>query len=331
MKNYYHLNQRDRELIFFYLGQGKSYRDIEPLVKKSHQTISREVERNSLKNAKNRRREYFPSVAQRLAEKRRRTAKRGKLDDPLTRKYVISKLGRHWSPEEIAGRLKLKAPHLAVSTESIYQLIYARENKKLRLWEFLRRRHPKRQLFNQRRLKAKNRIPNRVFISERPVGVNKRLEVGHWETDNMEGIKTIPLAVSVNVERKSGLLKMDRLENKKAEEKSQSVINQFYRWPSPLVKTITMDNGLENHDHEETARALDCQTYFCNAYHAWEKGTVENTIGLVREYIPKKTDLSEITKADLNWIAWELNNRPRKRLGFLTPSEVFYKETGWLT
>lgn len=124
---------------------------------------------------------------------------------------------------------------------------------------------------------------------------------------------------------------MARLENKKAEEKSQSMINQFYRWPSPLVKTITMDNGLENHDHEETARILNCQTYFCNAYHAWEKGTVENTIGLVREYIPKKTDLSEIAKADLNWIAWELNNRPRKRLGFLTPSEVFYKETGWGT
>lgn len=331
MENYNHLNQNERELIFLFLGQGKSYREIARLVKKSHQTIGYEITRNSVKNPKTKKLEYFPSVAQKLTDKRRKETKVGKLDDPLIRKYVIRKLGRHWSPEQISGRLKLKAPHLAVSAEGIYQFIYSRENKRIKLWEFLRRRHSQRQLFNQRRLKAKNRIPNRVLISQRPLEANKRLEIGHWETDNMEGIKSISLAVSVNADRKSGVVKMDTLKNKKAEEKATSLINQFNKWPSRLTKTLTFDNGVENHDHEKVAYVLNCKTFFCHPYHAWEKGTVENTIGLVRQYIPKGTDLTKITKADLNWIAWELNNRPRKRFGFLTPSEVFYQETGWST
>lgn len=324
MKNYHHLNQNDRELIFLYKGQDKSYREIGKLIGKDYRTVGREILRNSHQ-------EYLPSLAQRLANKRRKESKVGKFDDSLVRKYVIGKLGRHWSPEQIAGRLKLKAPSLSISYEGIYQFVYSRENNKLRLWEFLRRRHSRRQLFKQRKVNHKNQIPNRVLISKRLLEANLRQEVGHWETDNMEGIKSIPLAVSVNVDRKSGVVKLDKLNNKKAEEKATSLINQFNKWPSTLTKTLTFDNGGENHNHEKVAGSLNCRTFFCNPYHAWEKGTVENTIGLVRQYIPKGTDLTNITKTDLNWIAWELNHRPRKRLGFLTPSEVFYKETGWGT
>lgn len=324
MKNYHHLKQTDRELIFLYKGQGKSYREIGRLMGKDYRTIGREILRNNSHG-------YLPSQAQKLANKRRKESKVGKLDDPLVRKYVIAKLGRHWSPEQISGRLKLKVPDLSISYEGIYQFVYGKENKGLRLWEFLRRRHSKRQLFSQRRVNHKNQIPNRVSISRRPLEANLRREVGHWETDNMEGIKSIPLAVSVNVDRKSGVVKMDKLLNKKAEEKAMSLINRFSKWPSRLTKTLTFDNGVENHNHEKVANLLNCQTFFCNPYHAWEKGTVENTIGLVRQYIPKGTDLTNVTKADLNWIDWELNNRPRKRLGFQTPSEVFYKETGWGT
>jgi IS30 family transposase len=97
------------------------------------------------------------------------------------------------------------------------------------------------------------------------------------------------------------------------------------------VYSLTFDNGPENREHEQVARTLRCHTFFCHAYHAWEKGTVENTIGLIRAYIPKRTDLSAVTLVDLRTIARELNDRPRKRLGFYTPSEVMYKETGWCT
>lgn len=323
MKNYKHLSQNERELIFLYRGQKKSCREIAGLIDRDPRSVGREIKRNGFQN-------YSPSEAQSLTDKRRKENKIGKFDDSLTKKYVIAKLGRHWSPEQISGRLKLRWPHLAVSAEGIYQFIYKKENRKLRLWEFLRRRHNKRQLFNQRKVN-KTRIPNRVLISKRPEEVALRKTFGHWETDNMEGIKSSLFCASVTVERKSRLVKIDKLEDGSSQKKKESLIKQFGLWPSSFVKSLTMDNGHENYDHEEIARFLNCPTYFCNPYHCWEKGTVENTIGLMRQYVPKKTDLREITKAEFNQIAWELNNRPRKTLGFQTPLEVFNKETHWGT
>lgn len=324
MKNYCQLSLQERELIFLYQGQGKSNREIGRLLGRDHRTISREWQRN-------REGRYSPSLAQERYKERRKERQAGKLSDPALRNYIIAKLGKHWSPEQISGRLKLKVPKLTVSSESIYQFVYAKENSRLKLWDFLRRRHPKRQLFNQRKIKCPLVIPNRVFIEQRPEKINLRKEIGHWETDNMEGLKKIPDAVSVTVERKSHLVRLFKLANKQKEEKSSSLLTQFDQWPRNLTKTFTMDNGTENYEHEKIARALKCQTYFCHPYHAWEKGTVENTIGLVRQYFPKKTDLSKINQADLNWVAWELNNRPRKVLGFYTPSEMLYKDTGWVT
>lgn len=323
MKNYHHLALCEREMIFLYQGQGKSTREIGRLLGRNHRTIAREIKRNSHS-------QYLPSLAQKLACDRRKESKTGKLSDPTLKHYIIGKLGKHWSPEQIAGRLRLKVPSLSISFESIYQFVYAKENRSLKLWDFLRRRHPKRQLFQQRKVKVRS-IPNRVFIENRPLKATLRKEAGHWETDNMEGLKKIPGAVSVNVERKSHLTRLFKLTNKQAEEKSNSLITQFDSWPRNLVKTLTMDNGTENYEHEKVTQALGCKTYFCHPYHAWEKGTVENTIGLVRQYFPKRTDLSGITQADLNWVAWELNNRPRKILGFYTPSEILYKDTGWVT
>lgn len=329
MKKYNHIDLNEREQIFLYLGQGKKYREIGRILGRDHRAIREEVKRNSKKNSRSKVVEYSPSLAQNLAAKRRKESKFGKLDNPVLKNYVIRKLGSHWSPEQISGRLKRKAPNLYVSAIAIYDFIYDKENNRLRLWEFLRHRHPKRQLFNGSRVKAKNSIPNRVFIDKRPQEANLRKEVGHWETDNIEGIKTNTDTISIAVDRKSIFTKMDKLLSQTSEEKSESIIGQFERLPGNVAKTFTMDNGMENTKHEKIARFLGCETYFCNAYHFWEKGTVENTIGLVREYIPKGTDLSKITKAEVSAIAWELNNRPRKKLGFKTPLEVFFKEAGW--
>lgn len=325
MKQYNHITQRERELMFLYSSQGKSYREIGKLLGRDHRTIGRQLKRNS-DNVTNR---YLPSTAQEKACKRRSETKVGKLDDLALRSFVVSKLGRHWSPEQIAGRLKVKAPRSYVSYETIYAFIYHPENKKARFWEFLRRRHPRRQLFNGRKAKRARQIPYRVFINQRPEAANLRAEVGHWETDNMEGKRKTTVHVSALCDRKSLVVKLDKLESKKPEEKHRSIIRQFRREEYPFVKTITMDNGIENFHHYKTASDLSCKTYFCNPYHAWEKGTVENTIGLVRQYIPKGTDLTEITKADLTQIAYELNTRPRKKLKFQTPLEVFNRETRW--
>lgn len=333
MKKYQHLAIGERELIFLYHQQGKSNREIARLIGKDQRTIGRELKRNSESEKKGGERQYSPFRAQSLADQRRKDSKLKvkKLTDPALRGWVIRKLGKGWSPEQIAGRLKLKVSDLAVSYETIYQFIYARENRKVRLWELLRRRHSRRQFTGLRKVKRKRLIPGRIFIEQRPEEANLRLVVGHWETDNMEGLRKTPACVSVNVDRRSYVVKLGKLKNKKAEEKENSLVNQLGKLPRRLVRTLTMDNGLENCRHQKVARKLGCQTYFCNPYHSWEKGTVENTIGLVRQYLPKGTNLTEITQGELSWIAWQLNHRPRKKLGYYTPSEIFEKETGWVT
>jgi IS30 family transposase len=332
MKNYKQITQNEREEIYLYLGQGKSYREIGRLVERHHTTIKREVIRNSYeeKTRKDVTTKYQPTKATKISDKRRTETRRSKLTDPSVQNYVIDKLSRHWSPEEIAGRLKLKAPESYVSMESIYKFIYEKENKGLRLWEFLRKSHKQRKnLFGRKQQRLKRlTIPNKINISERPEVANLRLEVGHMETDLMEGLRTSKDVVSATVDRKSRFLYLDKLESKESKKRIEILNQRLKKLPSILKQTMTFDNGTENYYHEELIKKHGIQTYFCNPYHSWEKGTVENTIGLVRQYIPKKVDLSNITQTDLNSIALELNTRPRKRLGYFTPQEILYKFTG---
>lgn len=331
MRNYTHLSLPERELIYLYLNQGKSKRQIGRLLNRHHRTISREIKRNQKGGeATSELVNYRPSTAQSLATARRQLAKVGvrKLDDPALRQYVIRQLGRSWSPQQISGRLKLKAPQSAVSYETIYQFIYAKDNRRLRLYELLRKRHRSRYQKSGRK-GHRLKIPARILIDHRPQAANLRLEVGHWETDNMEGNRATKACVSTSVDRKSLLTKLAKLDSKEAKEKTAGLIRNFGNWPTHLIKTMTYDNGKENYYHQQIAVKLNCHNYFCHAYHSWEKGTVENTIGLVREYLPKGTDLSQVTQGELSWIADQLNHRPRKKLGYYTPSEIFEKETGW--
>jgi len=327
MKKYKHISQKEREQLFLYHHQGKSNREIARLLKRNHRTIDRELKRNSQDYV------YSAMEAQRLAKTRRSQAKIGvrKLDNPVLRRYVIKQVGKGWSPEQIAGRLQRINSNLAVCPETIYQFIYRKENRKLKLWELLRRQHRKRQLFNGRKITKQLTIPNRVFIDQRPEIVNQREEIGHWETDLMEGRREHKGHVSVVIERRSRLVKLAKVDNKKANVKSKSLINQLENMPRDYVKTITFDNGKENYQHQQISQQLNCRNYFCNPYHSWEKGSVENLIGLVRQYLPKRTDLATVSQGELSWIAWQLNNRPRKILGYQTPSEIFEKETGWVT
>jgi len=163
---------------------------------------------------------------------------------------------------------------------------------------------------------------------KRREAANLRLEVGHMETDLMGGPRTSKDVVSATVDRKSRFLYLDKLEGKESKKRIEILNQRLRKLPSILKQTMTFDNGTENYYHEELIKKHGIQTYFCNPYHSWEKGTVENTIGLVRQYIPKKVDLSNITQTDLNSIALELNTRPRKRLGYFTPQEILYKFTG---
>ncbi len=172
------------------------------------------------------------------------------------------------------------------------------------------------------------KIPNRISIEQRPSEANERQRFGHFESDLLLGRRPSREVISVTVDRRTGYVLLDKLHRPEAESRAQNLIDRLGQLPLG-TRTLTLDNGSENYDHAKVTRALGCLIFFCHPYHAWEKGTVENTIGLVRWYLPKRTDLGPVSQGDVHCIERELNDRPRKRLGFYTPSEFVYKETGW--
>lgn len=323
MHNYKRLSSKEREEIFLLLNQGLSIREIGRRLGRNHGSISREI---SFAQG-----EYSPTKATKRAQQERTKSRKKKLDEGVLKHYVVKKLGRHWSPEQIAGRLDQIHSQVNVSYETIYQFVYSKEGKKNRYFEFLRKAHKKRSIkYGRSSQKAKKVfIPNRVWIEARPEEAQQRKTVGHLEGDLMEGKRATGGAVSVIADRKSGLVLLDKLSSKNSVERMKPLLKRFDRYPKSLHKTITFDNGTENVSHELLPKYVNCQTYFAHPYHSWEKGTVENTIGLIREYVPKGTDLTQVKQKDLNTIALYLNDRPRKRLGFKTPSEVISEETGW--
>ena len=330
MKGYTHFSDQEREQLFVYRQQGKSVRAIGYLLGRNHATIVRELQRNAASLHEAAQRSYSPSTASRLARQRRKASKRGKLKNQSFRQFVIRKLTRGWSPEQIAGRLKLTVPHRAISHEVIYQFIYHPDQRSLRLWEFLRRGQTRRRIRFGRPAKTHQylKIPNRISIERRPTEANERQRFGHFESDLLIGRRPNREVISVTVDRRTGYMLMDKLPRPDAETRAQNLIDRLGRLPLRL-RTLTVDNGKENYHHAKVTQALGCSIFFCHPYHAWEKGTVENTVGLVRWYLPKGTDLCAVSQGDLHSMERDLNDRPRKRLGFYTPSEIVYKETGW--
>ena len=207
--------------------------------------------------------------------------------------------------------------------ESIYQWIY---NLRRDLIKYLVRAQ------NQRKKRAKrsklrhSRIPGRVLINKRPIKANKRTQGGHWEADTIISSRAAKTSLSILVERKHRIAIIRKIEQKTAEMMSDSMIKSLMKFPDNLRRTITYDNGLENVLHEKVNIKLNTRSYFCNPYHSWEKGTVENTIGLVRQYLPKKTNFDTVDNKKLRTIEYSLNNRPRKCLGYLTPLESLSRE-----
>jgi len=323
MKPYTRLSQSEREQVFLLHHNGVSLREIAKRLGRTHTTVSREYKR--LGGEK-----YTPIAAHAHALKNRGNPRKHKLDDPMLRTYVIRKLGEHWSPEQIAGRLKKTGSSITLCHETIYSTLYQYPLKHERIWEFLRRGHKKRERIYDRRTRhaRKAMIFGKTSITQRPEEAQTRARVGHWETDLMEGIKTTHHVVSATVDRRSGAIILDKLKNKESQEKMDAMVARMSKIPLHVRKTMTFDNGLENVQHRRLV-SLRMTTYFCAAYHSWEKGTVENTIGLVREYLPKGMDLTHVSQQELMVIGSSLNDRPRKRLGYKTPNEVLLQEAGW--
>ena len=315
MKAYSHLGLEERELLFSLRGQGLTFREIGRKLGRDHTTLSREYGRNAKYG-----RPYIPCRAERLTERRgERQRRKAPLKNPLIYLYVRKKLReKKWSPETIKGRLPIDHPGHSVGLETIYRYIYSRKKSgQDALWQYLTLHRKKRMKKNGRKVKS-TKIEAMLPIEARPEAVDLRQEVGHWETDNMEGKRSDQTAVSVTVERVTRLTSLAQLTNHKADTKSAAVVKGLSR---QVVKSITADRGPENRKHQLITRKLDVPVYFCNAYHSWEKGTVENTVGRVRRFLPKGMSLDTVNRKQIKLIELTLNNTPRKCLGFLTPCE----------
>jgi IS30 family transposase len=234
--------------------------------------------------------------------------------------YISERLARGWSPEQIAGRLKIEHSGVCViSHETIYKFIYSEEGKQNKLYQYLR----KKKRFRKPQISRKNRgiIPNRVSISERPKEVEGRKTFGHWEGDLMFGCKQKDNLITLR-ERKSRYIIAIKNANKKAEETAKKIIKNLKKLKEYIL-SLTLDNGREFSEHEAIKKALSISTYFCEPYKSYQKGSVENGNGILREYFPRGTDLSQISQKDIGYQIRKINNRPMKCLHYKTPREIF--------
>jgi transposase, IS30 family len=319
-KTYKHLDANERDILAVLKSKGRSLREISTILKRSPSTLSRELERNAPPVYTG---YYLSHKAQERADKRNREShRRPRLKTDSLRQYVEKRICLGWSPELIAGRLAIEYPELSISHEAIYQWIY---QEATHLILSLVRAHRKRKHRGYSRKHKKSHIPQRISIQERPQTVLRRHDIGHWETDTISCRKSYQ-AVQVTVERKARYAKMAKLKTKSARAMSIALTRRLSRYPTNLRLSITYDNGSENAEHLRTNKILGTCSYFCEPFHSYERGTVENTIGLVRRFLPKKTNLAKISQDHLVKIEYWLNNRPRKCLGFKTPAEVFKTE-----
>jgi IS30 family transposase len=307
-------NERDK--IAFYLGNKLSIRMIAKQLNHSPSSISDEVRRNSYHGI------YTPINAQTRADFRKRMARRRHfLKDKETAKYVIEKLNLGWSPELIDGRLRLEKGYRVISYECIYQYIYSKTNRNKKLWKLLTLKRKKRQKKEVRKV-ARVRIPNQVSIHLRGETIDSRKTFCHYEGDSIIGKQTKSKIIHTEVERQTRYLFALVVNSKTSIDTVNAQMKIFNNIP---VFSVTTDNGLEFAKHEQLNR-LGIKTFFADPYCSGQRGTNENTNGLIRRYLPKKTSFDDLSQTKLNAIVWRINNRPKKVLKFLTPQEAFYKQ-----
>lgn len=305
--NYTHLTQNERYQIYALIKAGHPQSEIAQLLDRHPSTISRELSRNSGLRG------YRPKQAQRLSETRSANSRNAPRIAPGVWEEAQLRLRQQHSPEQIAARLP-------VSHETLYQRIYADKRQGGELWRNLRCQKQRRKRYASG-ASRRGRIPDRRPISQRPPAVETRSRVGHWEGDTLIGAGRQQAIVSL-VERKSGYCLLAHVPRKTSEAVKAAIVQSL----SPIrarVKTLTFDNGLEFAQHGEVDQALQSISYFADPYASWQRGTNENTNGLVRQYLPKSRSFNTVTHKEIAMIMDRLNHRPRKRLNWKTPHQVF--------
>lgn len=313
-KNYSHLGLKEREQIYVGLQSGHSINDIAMITGYSRSTLFRELKRNRDDILG-----YLPDRAQERGESRR--TKSFKIDqDPSLKDYIINQLKEGWSPQSICGRLKLEQGMSVISHETIYAYIYHPQTQEDALHVYLRRQKSHRG--RRYRPFKRSSIPSRVSIHHRPFSVEKREVFGDWEADLMMFSAQKDNLLTLR-ERKSRFVMAIQNPSKKADSTANNLIQAFKGKKKVLALTMTYDNGGEFARHERVAQALRIDTFFCDPYASWQKGSVENGNAQLRLFFPRSTILANLSQKDIDLAVNKINNRPMKCLGFRTPAEVF--------
>ena len=309
LMTYKHLSQAERYQIHALMKAGHDQSQIAKLLDRHKSTISRELSRNTGSRG------YRPKQACEMSADRAQHSRNAPTVEPWVREAACALLCIQWSPEQIASQLP-------ISHETVYQHVYADKAQGGTLWKHLRCQKQKRKRYASGR-DRRGQIPNRRPLSERPLHIEARRQVGHWECDTVIGASHKGAVVTL-VERKSGYAVMAKVEKKTSELVSSAIVDKLQPMAA-RVKTLTFDNGKEFAGHAHIDQQLQSTAYFARPFASWERGSNENLNGLLRQYVPKKRAMSTVSDEEIRMIQNRLNNRPRKRLGFKTPAEVFHQ------
>jgi len=309
-----HLTREQRYTISAMHKEGCTQKMIAKAISKDKSVISRELKRNANFKGK-----YSFEYAQDMASLRKERLKKPRKLHPWLKKEIIGLIQQQWSPQQIEGRFKLeKKP--SVSHETIYKIIRKDKADGGTLYQHTRHQFK----YRKRPVGKKIAIKNRVTIDHRPQIVDTKQRFGDWEIDTIIGENNKGAIVTM-VERQTAFMMMEKLEHGKNAQELTKVVTRMLIAYIKHVHTITGDNGTEFADHQKIAKSLKTKFFFTNPYAAWEKGLIENTNKLVRQYIPKKTNFNEINSQQIKEIQYKINSRPRKKLKFMTPKEIFFR------
>lgn len=313
---YHQLTLGERYRIARMKSMGDSCRAIARKLRRSPATISRELRRNADTSSG----KYRVDKAHSYAVARRRRSKRGTHFEPGDVQLVHELMQHKWSPQQISGRLRAHGV-LEIGTSTIYRWIKRDKARGGQLWLRTRRlcwRYRK----GYRVLDGRGRLSGKRSIDERPLQVQQRLEFGHWEGDTVMGSDGRHCILTL-VERKTLKVRIRKLPARQVAEVNKVLHRELGPKGDLVIKTLTLDNGTEFHGYEELERRHSTKFYFARPYHSWERGTNENTNGLIRQYLPKGTCFKDLTDRQCREIEEALNNRPRKKLGFATADEAY--------
>ena len=303
-----HLTFQERQFLYRLKRKGKTNPEIAELMGRDRSTIHRELKRNAGQRG------YRPKQAQRLADERRLASRRPhKMDDPDVHQYVQDRLEKYWSPDQIAGRVQRdfpRAPARWLSRQTVYDWIHDQTPE----WQTLLRR-------GGRPPERRGKLIDCVRIDGRPDVINRRRRYGDWEGDTIVGQGRRSALVTL-VERKSGYARIGRVDSMKSDETMHAAKRRMKDLPPFLRRSMTFDNGKEFAEHQKLTCGLGLEVYFTDAYASWQRGTNENTNGLLRQYYPKGTDFTQVSHREVARVEQLLNERPRKRLDYRSPVEV---------